>query len=568
VSAATRPEARSPGVSDLRKAISRPAWLTNRARNAIHRPVFVGAIALGTVVTALVSMVTAARTDQTAAPVMPRAPRPDTLTIAAAEASSRITLQQTDSALGRSRKIADSIAAIPPDPVELANKAARDSLINRIQRLEELMARAAQAPLTVSYVALASTPELRGDPRVKPLVDSLTVVAADRDAAAAAGGVDPVFVALTSRVSELGRGIQSVATEHRNAMVAEAAALVPEVPEVDESSIADTVALLRARDSLRTVMEQSRVELEKRRAASMLLDRQETRARQKATEVAPTFALLAAALVLSAVVGFAIAFIGEVRRPRVSDALELERFLGVRVLSTVEPMQPSAERGRRQADRAAPRHFSPASEGFQLAYLGLSNTHPALLMASVTGDDPAIAAVVACNLAAVAVDEARHPLVLDLDPSRGASAALSARAEPGVTEIVRDSLAWPDTVVSSTAGRDRTVDLIPFGAGSSLPAEDLAGFAAQELPRLARYYDAIVVNVSGQLVTEGLLARLPSPELVYVVQPGITPLNQLRDELDRMREAGAVVRGLILWAAERPVLEVRRAGARRLTFAT
>lgn len=534
----------------------------------MHRPVFVGAIALGTFVTALVSMITTARADRAPDQVVPRAPRPDTLTVAAAEASSRIALQQADSSLARARSVADSIAAIPPDPVELANKAARDSLINRIQRLEELMARAAQAPLTVSYVALANTPELRADPRVKPLVDSLNVVTIDRDAAAAAGGVDPVFVALTSRVSELGRGIQSIATEHRNAMVAEAAALVPEIPELDESLVADTVAMLRARDSLRTVMEQSREELEKRRDASLLLDRQEARARQKATEVAPTFALLAAALVLSAVVGFAIAFVGEVRRPRVSDAVELERFLGVRVLSTVEPMQPSAERGRRQADRAAPRHFSPTSEGFQLAYLGLSNTHPALLMASVTGDDPAIAAVVACNLAAVAVDEARHPLVLDLDPSRGASAALSARVEPGITEIVRDNLAWPDTVVSSTAGRDRTVDLIPFGAGAALSADDLAGFATRELPRLARYYDAIIANVSGPQVNDGLLAQLPSPELVYVVQPGITPLNQLRDELDRMREAGAVVRGVILWAAERPVLEVRREGSRRLTFAT
>ena len=529
---------------------------------------FIGAIAIGTFVTALVSMVTAPGNDRAVEQLVPRAPRPDTLTIVANEASSRIALQQTDSAIGHARRVADSIAAIPPDPIALANQAARDSLIRRIQRLEDLMARAAQAPLTVSYVALANTPELRVDPRVRPLVDSLTVIAADRDKAAAAGGVDPVFVALTTRVSDLGRAIQAVATEHRNAMVAEAAALAPDVPEVAESIVADTTALLRARDSLRTVMEQSRVELQKRRGASMLLDRQEALAREKASEVAPTVALLAAALVLSAVVGFAIAFIGEVRRPRISDAVELERFLGVRVLSTVEPMQPSAERGRRQADRAAPRHFSPTSEGFQLAYLGLSNTHPALLMTTVTGDNPTIAAVVACNLAAVAVDEARHPLVIDLHPARVASAALSARSEPGVTEIIRDGLAWPDTVVSTTAGRDRTVDLMPYGSGGAPAGEGLKDFAARELPRLARYYDAIIVNASSEQINAGLPTHLPSPELVYVAQPGTTPLHQLRDELDRMREAGAVVRGVILWAAEQPVLESPREGARRLTFAT
>ena len=534
----------------------------------MHRPVFIGAIAIGTFVTALVSMITAPKVEQRAQRLVPRAARPDTLMLAASEASSRVALQQTDSIIGRARRIADSIAAIPPDPVALASKATRDSLITRIQKLEELMARAAQAPLTASYTALANAPELRTDPRVKPLLDSLTIVASDRDAAAAAGGVDPLFVALTTRVSELGRGIQAVATEHRNAMVAEAAALVPEQPVVDESDIADTTTLMRTRDSLRTAMEQARVELQKRRGASILLDREEARARARAGEVAPTLALLGAAFVLSAAVGFAVAFVGEVRRPRVSDAVELERFLGARVLSTFEPERPSAERGRRKADRAAPRFLAPTAEGFQLAYLGLSNSHPALLLATVTGDDPAVSAVVACNLAAVAVDEARHPLIIDLDPSRGASAVLQSRSEPGITEVVRDKLAWPDTVVSTTAGRDRSVDLMPFGTGGSLSADEVAAFASAELPRLARYYDAIIVIGTAQQINDGLLKSLPSPELVYCAQPGITPLHELRDELDRMRGAGAVVRGLVLWAAERPILPVRRDRAKRLTFAT
>lgn len=533
----------------------------------MHRPAFIGAIAIGTFVTALVSMVVAPRTDRTIPPTA-RAPRPDTLTLAASEASSRVGLQQADSALDRARALADSIRAIPPDPVAIANQATRDSLIRRVQSLEQSMARAAQAPLTVSYVALASSMELRRDPRVQPLLDSLSRVLQDRDTLGSAGGADPRFVALTTRVNALGRSIQAIATEHRNAMVSEATALQPEQPIVEQAQLADTTALLRVRDSLRTIMQESGAELAKRRDASVVLDLEETRARQRATEVAPPLALLAASLVLSAAVGFAFAFVGEVRRPRVSDAVELERFLGVRVLSTVEPTQPSKERGRRQVDRAAPRYFSPTSEGFQLAYLGLSNSHPALLMATVTGDDPTIAAVVACNLAAVAVDEARHPLIIDLDPSQGASAALQARVEPGVVEIIRDKMPWSDTVVSSTAGRDRTVDLIPFGAGAAPTVDELAEFAATELPRLARYYDAVMVVATPQQVSSGLSKQLTSPELVYCVQPGITPLHGLRDELDRIRDAGGVVRGLVVWAAERPRLSIRREGARRLTFAT
>ena len=523
---------------------------------------------MATFVTALVSMVIAPKSERQNVQPTPRASRPDTLSLAATEASSRVGVQQADSALGRARAVADSIRAIPPDPIALANKARRDSLIARVQALEGLMARAAQAPLAISYVALANAPEMSSDPRTRPLLDSLNVVSRQRDELGNAGGADPMFVGLTTRVSEMGRGLQSIAMEHRNTMVSEAAALVHEQPIVDETQLADTAALLRTRDSLRTVMEESRVELEKRRAAALALDREETRARERASEVAPPLALLAAAFVLAAVAGFAVAFVGEVRRPRVSDGVELERYLGVRVLSTVEPTPPSVDRGRRQADRSAPRYFSPASEGFQLAYLGLSNSHAPLLMVTVTGDDPAIAAVVASNLAAVAVDEARHPLIIDLDPSRGASAALQTRSDPGVTEIVRDKLAWPDTVVASRAGRDRTVDLIPFGAGASLSAADLAGFAATEMLRLARYYDAMMVIGTAQQISDGLLKQMPSPEMVYCAQPGITPLPQLREELDRMREAGAVVRGVVLWASERPILSVRRDGAQRLTFAS
>ena len=77
------------------------------------------------------------------------------------------------------------------------------------------------------------------------------------------------------------------------------------------------------------------------------------------------------------------------------------------------------------------------------------------------------------------------------------------------------------------------------------------------------------VDHRSHLVTEQALRFvLPSPELVYCAQPGITPLNQLRDELDRMRAAGAVIRGVVLWSAERPVLAIRRDEARRFTFAT
>jgi Mrp family chromosome partitioning ATPase len=275
--------------------------------------------------------------------------------------------------------------------------------------------------------------------------------------------------------------------------------------------------------------------------------------------VAPPLALLASAFVLSAIIGFGAAFVGELRRPRVSEANELERVLGIRVLSTVETPMPSVDRGRRQADRSAPPYFDPGAEGYQLAYLGVATEHATELMVTITGDDPAIAAVVACNLAAVAADEARSTLVVDLGPTCSGSAALRARAEPGIVDILNRRASWPDATIAARVGRDKTIDLVPHGFSSThASTADLAALLRQDAERLARYYDAIFILAAPEDLEAGLVAALPSREVVYCAQPGITPLRQLREQLDRIRAAAGIVRGIVLWSAERPLLPTPR----------
>src|SRR5439155_9171602 len=205
--------------------------------------------------------------------------------------------------------------------------------------------------------------------------------------------------------------------------------------------------------------------------------------------------------------------------------------LGVRVLSTLEAETPSAERGRREADRAAPPHFRPGAEGYQLAYLGVATDHPALLGATITGDDSAIAAVVACNLAAVAAEEARNTLVVDLDPGCSASAALHTRATTGIANILLQSSSWADARVAARVGRDRTVDLVPFGIPTQpIATADLVALLSRDASRLQRHYDAIFVVARPGDVGNGLAAALPAPDVIYCARPGVTPLRHLRDE--------------------------------------
>jgi len=549
------------GRRDLRRAISRQAWLTQRAHNAVHRPAFILAVSLATFLTALLSMVAVPRAQEQAAAPIPTVPRPDTLTLFADVAMSRTRLMEADSALATARM--ESAAEVARREAESARALAadtlaelrRDSLAVRLRALELMIARTEQAPLASSYRALAELPDLRGDARVLALVDSLTEIERERDGIGAVGGVDPIFVALTSRANEIGRTIQALANERRQALVTEIERLENPAAQVVEAPQVDTLQFIASRDSARAILEQAGQELVRRRALARQLDAQERAARRRATEVAPTYALLAAAFVLAAVFGFGVAFASELRRPRVSTAGELERVLGIRVLSTIEPGKPDLDRRRREADRSAPSYLNPSAEGYQLAYLALATEHPAVLSVTVTGDDPAIAAVVAANLAAVSAEEARNTLVLDLDHDRRGSAALRVRAQPGISEIAREQATWPEALVEAPVGRHKTVDFIPLGSGAPPGAEQLAELLTRDGVRLARYYDAIVALAGIEDTAAGVPAALPSPEVIFCAQPGVTPMRELRTQLERIRASGGVIRGIVLWSAERPVLQ-------------
>lgn len=542
---------------DLRRRLSRQAWLTNRARNALRRPAFIGAISVGTFVIALVSMVVVPRAQRRAPAPVVSVPRPDTVGPLGTAALGRLKIAEAESALVAAR---DSIAARAAAQAALLQTdtmgqrlAYQDSLRARVEALTALLARAEQAPLPSSYRALADAPDLRSDPRMRALVDSLDDVEREREGFGAVGGVDPIFVALTSRANDIGRAIQAIASARRAQLAAEAgpaaepAATVAQAPEID------TMSFITARDSLQRVIAEAQQELVQRRAIAQEMDLAEERARERANAVAPPLALLTAAFVLSAVIGFGIAFFAELRRPRVSDGAELERYLGVRVLAAVETPMPSAERGRREADRAAPPYFDPGAEAYQLTYLGLATGHPSLLMTTVSGEDQSIAAVVAANLAGVAAGEARNTLVVDLEPTCRASAALRTRMRPGISDIVRDSATWPDVTVPTRVGRDRTVDVIPCGGGD-LDGAAVAGLLERDASRLARYYDAIFVVAAPGFLTGGLAAALPSPDVIFCAQPGITPLRWLKVQLEAIAAAGGAIRGIVLWNADRPLL--------------
>ena len=541
-----------------------------RARNALRRPVFIGTVSIITFVASLVALIVVPQqAKREANAIRPAAAaRPDTLPTMNSLLTAERQVAAADSAIAAARAeltrlIAFTAAAVAADTtaggaaISPAARSRRDSLTAQIDLLDRLLMRADNAPLLGSYRALAEAAPMRGNIQAKQLLDSLVEIERERESYNAVGGVDPVFVALTARANELGRNIQALAAGQRSSMQRELAMLSPP-PSAAATAIAsrplpDTLAAMYRRDTARTVSAEVANRLARERGELQRLDVREERARELANVGASPPAMLAAALVFGAMIGFGIALFDEVRRPRVADAYEIERATGARVLGVIKPLSPSPERGRRASDRNGPPYLDPGADGHQLIYLTIATAGTDVVMLTVTGDNPAVSAIVAVNFAAIAAQEARATLLVDTDVADTVESALRLPSSPGVMGLIEGKVSWPEAIRPARIGRDRTIDAVASGRGT-LPLDELKGLFQRDIARLSRRYDAVVLVSAPDQVSMGLSTALPIPDVVYCARTGQTPVAELKKSLEEIGLAGGRVRGVVLWDAPDPAL--------------
>ena len=542
------------------------AWITARARNALRRPWFIGTVSVLTFLASLAALVIVPQQARKQAAPKPGAARPDTELTVVSLRRAEHDVAAADSAIVATRAeltalISATAAVVATDttaggvPVSAEVRARRDSLTASRDLLTTLLARAADAPLLSAYRAIAQSPPMQGDPRVAVLLDSLVEIEREREGYNAVGGVDPVFVALTGRATDIGRGIIALAAERRAAIGQELTALAPPAPTLPEAiasrPMPDTMAKIFARDTARIVEAEVANRLARERAELQRLDAREERVRELSNIASPS-AVLAAALVFGAMLGFGVALLDEVRRPRIADAHEVERATGVRVLSTIRPLAPSPERGRRAADKAGPPYLDPGADGHQLIYLTVATAGSNVVMLTVTGDSAPVRAVVAINFAAIAADEARATLLVDTDAEASAvSGALRLRPSGGLSGVLSGGTTWPDAIRTTRVGRDRMIEVVPSGHGGAELAS-INALLERDATRLTRRYDAIVLSSSVAQVAGGLCAALPIPDVLYCAHAGQTPLAQLKADIEAITAAGAQLRGIVLWNAPEP----------------
>ena len=537
-------------------------WMAARARNALRRVVVFGIVGGVVFIGALIAFVVVPRSaSRKAQAVASRIEtRSDSAPMIVARDRSLSEVNTADSIMNATH------AALAPQPVAVidtfppAVRAQRDSLSSELATLNRLIDRAESAPLPTSYRALAASPTVAADPRVRLLLDSLTDIERERNNFGAVGSVDPVYLALTSRATAIGREIKGIADAKRGEVRGKLALIRPTpAPVVKPVINVDTMKVLAQRTTAQQNYATAVRQLDQVRQKNSRIDRETARARELANVGAPPWAMLAAAVVLALAVGFAASFGTELKRPHIADPREAEQVSNARVLTVIKPPEIVVERSRRQADVEAPPLIDVVSESYRTLYLHIASVEASVPIVTITGDDPGIVATVAANLAASAAYEARSTLLVDVDPTTCAVASvLRIRPDPGLAGIINGGATWPEAIVPTTIGRDRPLDVLPSGTRrSGLPEPSVVEEVKKELARLQRRYDFIIIAAPTSYVQRSAASIIPAPDVILCARIAHTTIGGLKSAVDGLRAADMRIHGLVLWDAEMPQLETR-----------
>ena len=537
-------------------------WMAARARNALRRVVVFGIVGGVVFIAALIAFVLVPRNASRKALAVAAQIEAKNDSSPAVATRGRYLAEVTavDSALDAARRAANPVPAPVIDTFPPAVRAQRDSLGAELATLNRLIDRAENAPLPTSYRALAASPEVAANPKVRVLLDSLADIERDRNAFGAVGTVDPVYLALTSRANAIGRSIQAVADAKRGEIRGKLALIRPApAPVVKPTITVDTARLLAQRSTAQQSYSAAVRQVEQISSKNSRIDRESARARELSNVGAPPWAMLAAAVVLALAVGFAASFGTELKRPHIADPREAEQVSGARVLTVIKPPEVVVERSRRQADVEAPPLIDVVSESYRTLYLHIASVEASVPIVTITGDDPGIVATVAANLAASAAYEARSTLLVDVGPTTcSVASVLRIRPDPGLSGVITGSATWPEAIVPTTIGRDRPLDVLPSGTRrSGLPEPSVVEEVKKELTRMQRRYDFIIIAAPTSYVQRSVSSIIPAPDVILCARIAHTTVGGLKTAVDSLRGADMRIHGLVLWDAEMPQLETR-----------
>jgi hypothetical protein len=538
----------------LLSRVSDSAWLGCRARNAARRPLFIATTATCVIALAMLSLVLAPKQRQRPGPLA-SAMVVDTVSLLQALSESRVRVANAESAFAvvRHEVLADARPHVEQlDPQQLRR---HDSLTNVLTDLQSLIGKVEAAPLPTSYRALAASAALISNPRIIALVDSLREVERKRDGLASSGDADPMYIALTDQATEIGHSIEAIASVRRDSLVASITRMTAPAAEESASSVGDTLPWIAERDSALSAVATATADLRNARR-QLEQNRQEVkRAAEISVISASPFAMVVAGAILGIVLGFAGALLLEFRGPTIASGAEIERITDARIMAVVTPIARPTEHERRQGNRVAPKYLDIHGDSYRLAYLHIEQSVASPDIVSIVGDDPDVCAIAAMNFAAIAVEDARSVLVIDVAGRSQAIRSLSPMTGQGdIAGVISGRQTWGDATAQILVGRDKTIDVLT--GDRPTPHAPLIDLLRRDKQRLGADYDTVFLVGALDLVSErsadGLIGGT-----VITATVARTPLPAVVQAIGILREATATIFGVVLWDAAPPRLAAR-----------
>ena len=532
------PASESQGMAHLTgefpRVIPRAVWLTARARNAVHRPMFIGAVGIGTFVAVLVAHAVRAAADQAlqrAAAGRSRcatghdavhrgawrtrgsdSPPPTRRSPWPAFASPQYRRSHVDTInpelIARrdslSTAINDLDACSPASrPRRSRRRIARSRSRRSCRRIRGSRRSSIRSPTSIAIATRSARPARRSGLR---RADD----ARDGDRARDSG----TRTGAARRAAPADRQGQRTDAAHRRSRKRR-----PSTPP----------AWIAERDSAQSLVTQATTALTDARGKSEEYDRAVTRAREEASSMHRRSRCSPRRSCFGIALGFGSAFVDEMRHPRVSDEHEVERVTGARVLATTVARDRDSPTGsRRAADKRAPatsirRRRLPADVSARRAGgcepadaddRRRGYRHRRGRRDERRGDR---------GRRSAQHDHHRHRLA-HVAGRRGAAHSRRARRRRhsrSIASIGRKSRRRRRSAAIATSTSCRVAS-----SNDKLDTAQVTELFRHEAARLARHYEAVIIVTPLEQATAGLPGVLPIPDTILCARVGHTRIAQ------------------------------------------
>lgn len=422
----------------------------------------------------------------------------------------------------------------------------RDSLRTVLTQLTAALDRAAKAPLTVSYRALASTTALRPLTAVAVLVDTLELLENVRQTLDPAAAPAAEFAQLSARANAIGATLQGIGQEQQSTLVRQIA-VIEAAGDRSARGVAesiDTSEARAARDSARRVVTSADSLLQDARQWHAHMQRRaDSVARAKAARILGTspFVVATSAMLVLSVLGFSIAVVAETRVPTIAHAREVERITGLPVLASATAFRvPREGRARLQPGTGV--------DPFRMVYLSLTASGTRERVVCVTGDDVSRTVAVAGRLAVSAAADERATLLVDMAPGIASTSAFFGwRDEPGFTEAIAGVRLWREVARPIGVSEGLAIDVIPAGGTRQDTTSSVQNrIARSEFAAFLGEYDFTVLVAPTAAATILAAAACESPPTILVARTARTRIRALQSNISDLLGSGVFLHGIVL----------------------